>query len=239
MKSRFLYLILYICLLPLAGCNVHEWPDLPENVQVHLQLRYDTDWTMKEYEYESRNASTDSKASINDGVIRYIIRTYPLDERQRAMQEHVQEYVITKNIIEGYNHDVTLDLLPGKYHLMVWSDMVRHANDAPFYYAGNFAEITLQGEHAPNNNYRDAFRGSRSITLVSDIYEHAPDTLTVQMQRPLAKFEFVTTDVEEFIEKETLRIQSKGNVDGNVGPTDPSSRANIDDYRVKFFYVGS
>ena len=45
--------------------------------------------------------------------------------------------------------------------------------------------------------------------------------------------------VEEFIEKETLRIQSKGNVDGNVGPTDPSSRANIDDYRVKFFYVGS
>ena len=33
-------------LLCLTACDVHEWPEPPENVKFHLRLNYDTDMTV-------------------------------------------------------------------------------------------------------------------------------------------------------------------------------------------------
>lgn len=74
---------------------------------------------------------------------------------------------------------------------------------------------------------------------MSDITERMPDTLDVAMQRPLAKFEFVTNDVVEFIDKESTRIASKayGNKPASADDT-PTRAVNIEDYKVRFYYVG-
>ena len=59
------------------------------------------------------------------------------------------------------------------------------------------------------------------------------------MQRPLAKFEFVTNDVVEFIDKESTRIASKANGNKSASADDTPTRAvNIEDYKVVFYYVG-
>lgn len=155
------------------------------------------------------------------------------------MQDYVQEFVFTKDIAEGYDHEVTLDVLPGNYNVMVWSDLVKTSGDTHFHNADNFAEIMLQGDHKGNTNHRDAFRGTNNISLVADIMERLPDTLNVAMQRPLAKFEFVTNDVEEFIDKESVRVASKANGNKSASADDTPTRAvNIEDYKVVFYYVG-
>ena len=69
--------------------------------------------------------------------------------------------------------------------------------------------------------------------------ERLPDTLNVAMQRPLAKFEFVTNDVEEIIDKESVRVASKANGNKSASADDTPTRAvNIEDYKVVFYYVG-
>ena len=197
---KILYLIICMPMLLLSACDVHEWPETPEFVKLHLRLNYETDMTEWEHLYDGASVIEQGLGETYDnhqdyGKIRYIVRTYPVSEKQRTTSNYTQEFVFTKDISEGYDHEVTLDVLPGNYNFMVWSDLVKTSGDSHFHNADNFAEITLQGDHKGNTDHRDAFRGSGNISLVSDIVERLPDTLNVAMQRPLAKFEFITTDL--------------------------------------------
>ena len=241
---KILYLIISMPILLLSACDVHEWPETPEFVKLHLRLNYETDMTEWEHLYDGASVIEQGLGETYDnhqdyGKIRYIVRTYPVSEKQRTTSNYTQEFVFTKDIAEGYNHEVTLNVLPGNYNFMVWSDLVQTSGDSHFYNADNFAEITLQGDHKGNTDHRDSFRGSNNITLIADIMERLPDTLNVAMQRPLAKFEFITNDVVEFIDKESTRIASKANENKNKSVDDTPTRAvNIEDYKVVFYYVG-
>ena len=226
-------LALLSCAFCMASCDVHEFPDIPEKRALHLRLNYDTDMTEWKHLYDGENMIEEGLGETYDnrrayGNIRYVVRAYPLADKQRISQDYTQEFVFTKDIAEGYNHEVTLDLIPGDYNIMVWSDIVQHGGDTYFHDKTNFAEITLQGEHQGNNDYRDAFRGSGNVTLIADIIERVPDTLDIAMQRPLAKYEFITTDLTEFINKEQTRADAKSK----------AQSTSIEDYKVVFYYVG-
>ena len=242
--KKLLYLIIYIPLLLLTACDVHEWPDTPEYVKMHLRLNYATDMTKWYHLYDGESVIEQSLGETYDnhqafGRIRYIVRAYPVSDNQRLSQDYTHEFTFTKDIAKGYDHEVTLDLLPGEYNIMVWSDLVRTSDNPYFHNAATFAEIRLQGDHKANDDYRDSFRGSNGVTLVSDIMERLPDTLDIAMQRPLAKYEFITNDVTEFVEKEAIRLASKANAGGVGTPGDvPTRVVNIEDYRVVFYYVG-
>ncbi len=232
-------ILLIITIGALTACDVHEWPETPDFVKLHLRLNYETEMTEWEHLYDGTKVTEQGYGVRYDnhreyGKIRYIIRTYPVSEKMRTTLNYTQEFVFTKEISEGYDHEVTLDLLPGNYNIMVWSDLVQTDGDSHFYDATNFTEITLQGDHKGNNDYRDAFRGSGNISLATDIAEHAPDILEITMQRPLAKFEFLTKDLKEFIDKEYEYLQKEAATRGETPPT----RVNTDDYKVIFYYSG-
>lgn len=236
---KILYLIICLPIFLLSACDVHEWPETPEFVKLHLRLNYETDMTEWEHIYDGTSAIEQGLGDTYDnhqdyGQIRYIVRAYPKSEKQRTSQTYTQEFVFTKDISEGYNHEVTLDILPGNYNIMVWSDLVQTNGNDHFYDASNFAEITLQGDHKGNTDHRDAFRGIGNISLIADIIEHTPDILDIVMQRPLAKFEFLTTDLKEFIDKEYQYLLKEAATRGDVPPT----RVNTDDYKVVFYYSG-
>ena len=244
-KSLYLKLFLIVCMpLLLSACDVHQWPENPEFVKVLLRLNYETEMTEWEYLYDGSQVIEQGfgqryNNQQNYGKIRYIVRTYPLSSKQRALQDYTQEFIFTKDVSGGYNHEVTLDMLPGNYNVMVWSDLVWQdfaptENGTSFYNADNFAEITLQGTHTGNTNYRDAFRGSGNISLEADIIDHLHATLDVTMQRPLAKFEFVTTDLQEFIDKEIEFLTKEAETRGEVPPT----KVDTDSYKVVFQYSG-
>ena len=232
-------LILIIIIGSLAACNVHEWPETPEFVELHLRLNYETDMTEWEHLYDGASVIEQGLGQTYDnhrdyGKIRYIVRTYPVSGKMRTTSDYTQEFVFTKDISEGYGHEVTLDVLPGNYNVMVWTDLMQTSGSSHFYDATNFAEITLQGDHKGNTDHRDAFRGAGNISLVADLVERAPDTLDIVMQRPLAKFELVTTDLKEFFDKEYQYLQKEAATRGEIPPT----RVNADDYKVVFSYSG-
>ncbi len=230
-----------VCLSLVFGatsCDIHEFPEIPEKVQVNLNLNFEisatgiTEWN---HIYDDNGVTEQGFGDIYDNThsqvyIRYIIRTYPV---QGNNQNYTQEFIIKKNIADGYSHSVALDIAPGDYDIMVWADMVEDSTDAPFYNADNFSEIFLEGVHQGCNEYRDAFRGTTRISLVASIIEQETKTIEVQLQRPLAKYEFVTTGLTDFIKKEQLRIEAI-----NAAKADNSKNISIDDYRVVFHYVG-
>ena len=236
---KLVYLIVLFQVLLLTACNVHEWPEKPEFVKLHLRLNYETDMTEWKHFYDGSSVTEQGLGETYDnhrydGKIRYIVRTYPVSEKMRSTSDYTQEFVFTKDISEGYDHGVTLDILPGNYNLMVWSDLVHTNDNDHFYEATSFAEITLREGHKGNTDHRDAFRGTNSISLVSGYVEQEPMTLDITMQRPMAKYEFVTTDLQEFIDKEYQYLLKEAETRGEMPPT----RVNIDDYKVVLYYSG-
>ena len=148
---------------------------------MHLRLNYETDMTEWEHLYDGAEVIEQGYGETYDnhrdyGKIRYIVRTYPVSEKMRTTSDYTQEFVFTKDISEGYDHEVTLDLLPGNYNVMVWSDLVQTSGDSHFYNADNFAEIRLQGDHKGNNDYRDAL--TQNGMLLSGL---SPDGRLVEM----------------------------------------------------------
>ena len=237
--KKILYTVISISLMLLTACDVHQWPETPELVKCHLRLNYQTQMTEWEHLYNGSSVTEQGTGDTYDnsreyGKIRYIIRTYPVSEKMRTLSDYTQQFEFTRDINKGYDHQVTLDILPGNYNIMVWSDLVQKEGDDHFHDAGNFAEIRLQGEHKGNNDYRDAFRGTGNISLEASIKEQKTDTLEITMQRPLAKFEFITNDVKEFLDKEIEYLKQEASTRGENAPT----RVDTDKYKVVFHYSG-
>ena len=209
--------------LLLSSCDVHEMPDLPQKVSHNFQLNFEADdWTIQHSEFDTR--SENDKSGLD---IRYIARAHPILENGKTAQEYIAQSIFTRSMSDNYDYTFTLDLPPGKFNIMVWADFVEKGSKANYLYnADNFAEIYLHGKHHANTNNRDAFSGSKIISLVADILDTEPETTVIDMVRPLAKFEFITTDIEEFVGKETSRNSEN------------ATTINLDHYKVLFFYTG-
>ncbi len=218
-------LVLLSCVLSPAACAVHEFPEMPEVVESQVNVNYHLDFVgfdMWDHIYEEEEIyevglGDKYHNTLDQGTVRYVIRAYPKSENQRIIPESFKEFVFTRDIADGYGCDFNLELAPGSYTIMVWSDFIRNQGDSYFYNVDDFAEITLQGEHCGNNHYRDVFRGMADLVLPADAVEQ-DIVLDVDMQRPLAKYEFITTDLVEFLNKQRTRA--------------------VDDYKVVIYYSG-
>ncbi len=246
MRKAIHFLAACLLLLSATSCddffNVHEWPENAETESIVLRLAYDTEMTEWNHTYDESTVSETGLGETYDnsqesGVVRYVVRLFPAKDGARTSQSYTKQLSFTQDISEGYDTEVTLDVAPGEYQVMVWSDLVENSSDTRFYYVEDFAEITLQGdEHYGNNDYRDAFRGDGMISLEATVEEHAPDTLTVSMERPLAKYEFITTDLAEFIEKQELALEAAMSESGDKEYT--NTKVSVGDYKAVFYYSG-
>ncbi len=236
--STCLWTMALIC--SLSGCDVHEFPEPGERASFVLHLQFNTQWEMME-EVLTKQRSTQPRD------IRYIVKAFPLDAKNRAIYAPSETFTFLRSAREGYDCTVTLDLPVGRYHIRIWADLVEPGNTKGlFYNANDFARISLQGVHCGNTDDRDAFRGSCPIEVVTSINETQPTEYTVEMIRPLAKFEFITTDLEEFIDKATQDAQAKAEAEAKKngqestegGSRGENTRADVDDYKVVFYYTG-
>lgn len=236
-------LLSLIVIMTLSSC-VHECPDFPATEICFINLAFDTDFSQKEYFHDNRSRSgtmPPSRSEREYGFMRYIIRAFPLINGEPTKTPTV-EHIETRDISSGYDMSCELLLPPGEYRIMVWSDLYETEGDASFYLTEDFNEITLIGEHAPNNDYRDAFRGMTDITIESSISNHPDVKTTITMQRPLAKFEFVSNDLADFFKREMEIFLMNTRDDSTKGAPmeEPSdTRApSLDDYTVVVHYIG-
>ena len=93
----------------------------------------------------------------------------------------------------------------------------------------------LYGEHKANTDFRDAFRGTKAV----EVYEIKPNEevpeIIIPMERPLAKFTVVTTDLREFFEREEEALRREAEARGEEEDT---RSVKLEDYQVVFYYSG-
>ena len=92
---KILYLIICLPILLLSACDVHEWPETPEFVKMHLRLNYETDMTEWEHIYDGTSVIEQGLGDTYDnhqdyGKIRYIVRTYPVSIRGLRPRSHAR-----------------------------------------------------------------------------------------------------------------------------------------------------
>ena len=226
----------------LSSCDVHEFPDPKENkVSFTLNLSYDTSLPL----YKVITQVNDSRA-VNESEnydIRYIIEVYPAIEKNRSQERTtLHRFVFVKEDISTLDYSVDITFERGAYNFVVWSDYVKGNDNDLYYNTSAFDEITLRGDrHSGSNDLRDAFLGS----VTSEVSESV-NSATIDMRRPMAKFNFISNDVKEFVSNiQSIRAE-KASSRGDENSTDNNASSgtigfeNIDfsDFNIVFRYNG-
>ena len=185
--------------LLMTAC-VHEWPHgeepappVPERHRVTLHLAFDR--SMPEH-----TTVTYSSRSAPQYLVRHSVKIYNADSRDGGSRTPAGSIVVTRAAGDDMDTDIRLDLDPGSYRFLVWTDYVtdEDANDL-FYITSDFSEITLpEGPHYGSREERDAYRGDLTATVTGDMITEGAPALTVPMVRPMARFEFIATDFGSF-----------------------------------------
>lgn len=224
MKEFTKYLVMVCLLWMCAGCCIHQWPEeedqgiTEETRTVRLRLVYAPDFYVWEHSYDPLLGTI--KESNPDAAIypdypgttsRYSnIREEGLVEVHlsvmtdtRGQSRSVGDYTFIKKIDGSYDTDIDVELpADGAYRIVAWSHLLRDQSAPAYYDASDFNRVRIiDDNYEGSTDYRDGFRG----TVAVDTYAESAERLDVEMRRPMAKFELVTTDLSEFLERETVR----------------------------------
>ena len=215
-------------LLCVTSCAVHEWPE-PSPADVIVNLDFDTQLPQyKVLNEEGTRASHDGR----DYDIRYAIAAYRLLQDGSYAEEPFLLKVFSKDEIEELNATFRFSIDEGSYRFYVWTDFVLAGTRSDYFYnTTSFRRISLRGAHEGNNDFRDAFSGSADLKVIRRGSKETPSTVTVQMRRPLAKFEFITTDLQEFITKtiEAMIRKEEAEAAAKAGETKSEGGDNPED----------
>ena len=247
MKKQSLILVLFAALsMMVTSCDVHEFPELPgepEKVSFTLHLDFDTEMPLYKEVVHTKSRSANSADAYDVRHIVSVHRLYPDGGYDRTADTLI---VFTCDDVVNLNCSRELTLREGEYNFFVWTDFVDERSQADKYYTtSDFAEIILRdrNDHAGSCDFRDAFRGEQQATVVvkKDEMTDVVNEATVTMKRPLAKFKFISTDYEVFVENalkaEALKNGASTASEKNGDGTE-SRGINPDDYRVVFRYTG-
>lgn len=233
----------YICIILLSVLStacVHEWPhNGGEPRRVHLKVIHHSEWTETTIETsravnDDDRAAGDDRAASPEKSVRYHFQVFR--SGNNGSRDHETEFI--RYDTERPDFETDIELPPGDYTLYAWSDMAHlSTGKSMFFDTGDFSYIGYTEPYNGNNDDRDVFRGQTSIhvgqTLDADYHAEA----TLEMERPLARYEFISTDLEDFLALETTRALL--NTARGTQPSDaPALAPKLHQYRVKMIYTG-
>lgn len=227
----YVSLTAFVALLTiLSSCDVHQFPepkpvnptpgpDLPEETtMVPLDLVYYPQLYVWEHEYNPlsgkiREMYPDSRIypdypGTTDrydntqlvGVMDVHVKVFLASNASRLVKE--EEFTFELN---GSAYDTSLQIeLPvdTEYSLHVWAHLRDSHEALAFYDPADFNKVMLIGDnYKGNTDYRDGFSGTINVDTKNE--EQQPKV--VPMTRPMGKFELVTIDLSEFLDRETTR----------------------------------
>lgn len=240
--SRVLTNILCISALLLlaVSCNVHEMPS-EADCEVYVYLKFDVGslpiYTELDYNtgYGKSKQADDTRSDAPENYeLRYLVRCFAsYDDGVSYEETPCRGFVFTNTELEKIDYRCRLSLPTGKYKVRVWTDYIRKSEGTDCYYnTSDMRDISLRGSktaYVGSTDLRQAFVGETDIFVPSVLDLDRPTAVKadIEMSRPMARYRFVATDVEEFIEK-------------YLGITDPEEAAKIDfsQYRIVFRYTG-
>ena len=232
MRQRLFACILAMLSLLLPACDVHEFPEPPvPPVELSLNLKFTLGLgNLEDFKtiFVTTRAAEDSTAF----EARYQLRIHPADGKGGFLMDSCLSYSFSHSQLQALDYRLPLEIVPGKYRFRAWADFVEKGQlDDAFYDTADFEAITLREPHEGGTDYRDAFRG----TLDAEVFpaEVKPEQeLNIQMERPLARFRFVATDLKEFEELRLREAEKNGDLTSTPPPIDLSK------YKVLIAYSG-
>lgn len=216
----------------MTSCMVHEFP-VPTDRELTLRLEFDTSVPLFET-IELGPDGTRTKAGEGELQRRYMVRAY-YKTKTSDTRNLSQSWTFIRPASDGTDITLKLDDFPlGTFRVLVWSDY--SINGADYLYGtDDFAEIALMSKdgYQGSTDMRDAFRGDVEVN------EKTSDVV-VPMIRPMAKFSFITTDLEQFIDDVRSKyalLNETGEDGSSKGPNpDHVSSAILSGYGVRFIY---
>lgn len=228
MRQSFYACILAMLGLLLPACDVHEFPEPPlPPVELTLNLKFKLGLGIL---VDFKTIYIETRAAEAPFEARYQLRFHPLLADGSFDRDSCIAYAFSHDELEALNFEAPLSLVPGQYHCRAWVDFVPTDSVADhFYDTTDFDAITLRMPYEGNTDYRDAFCGVQHFEVF--LPELMPEqTLQMEMERPLAKYRFIATDLKEFAE---LRLKdTDGDLNAAVPPIDLSQ------YKVVVTYDG-
>ncbi len=208
---------LWLALLALAAtsCHLHkDEPDTPEEAQeVSITLHFNTNY----------NDSTDNDSRSRTAPQMRSRCTIFAYEATRSGRSSVRAtdtptYTFTKVLDNVSYSDVTttIELATGDWELLIWYDNIDSETGYAYYDCSNVFSVAVNTADGYRgcDNYRDAFFGYADIDV-----DNRTLSVDVTMERPLAKFRFISNDLDEFIDSQGEDI-------------------DLDRYTVRFYYTG-
>ncbi len=206
----------------MASC-VHEWPEnLHPEREVRLNIHHRLDWS-ESLEIEVTRAAQPSQ------LARYHMMV--CEAGNPSNQLAVSEFTTTD--LTRADFTTSLHLQPGNYDLWVWSDWADTNGKSLCYESSDFSHIHYPEPYRGGNEMRDALRGMTSFTIDDNYLSDYSIDIDLTLERPLARYEFISTDLNEFIDNETSRgLMQYPSFDA------PSRLPEMDNYTVKMIYSG-
>lgn len=225
------------CLLVLLsiGCDrtVLEFPENggvdPTLVNVNLTLAIDP----KIEPYVSARSGAEE---TDPHDVRWIVEVF----RDEIGGEPVERRVLVCGQAPDGRHSIrtSMALHAAHYQVVAWMDYVDSGSAADKYYIVNsLASIRVPeaGDYIGDEDRKDTYVARQAIDLrgYRDRWNAVVDE-TVTLLRPMAKIEFITTDIDKFLDDLASRRQKAGTVSGELLSENP----DLSTIRVQVEYAG-
>lgn len=223
-------LLISLLAVTLAACNdVFEDADTfcecEQTQEFDVKLHFEVHFT-DTIHFQSRAA-----ADMHQRCTFYAFKRTSEDTRGYARYGSTPDLIFQYDFEDTSYADRSVDMVlsEGTWDMLVWLDYIDVANNYNYYDCTDFTAISIneaQG-HRGCDDYRDTMRGSTSFTI-DESTDH-DITVVIDMERPTAKYTFITTDINEFTEK----VLKTSRAD-----TPQKAPVNYNDYTIRFFYTG-
>ncbi len=221
-----------------ASCN-HSILEYPENggidpTMVHVNLTFAVDPTLEPYSKASMDARTED---IQTHDVRWIVEIF----RDAIDGKPVEQRIMNCDpASDGYHTiDMEFDLNAAKYKVVAWMDYVDDGStDDKYYRIQSLSSINIleTENYIGDEEHKDTYVGNEELDLTSYRDQWGQDVkYTIILERPMAKIEFITTDVNKL-------------PDESAGPTGQSvtlepdrmgnTRTDLSSWQVEVEYAG-
>lgn len=175
-----------------SGCAIHEVPeggDETGGVVLSLDIFLNDNISQLATIFYEKTKAAAPEA-------RYIVRFFP-----RVGDHYLTDapFEFIKNESDLTDRTYALAVPPMDYHVEVWADWVD--GQSAFYDTADFGAIAVgTNPYAGAQEWRDAFCGSTEIDLSGYPSNNSIATGSVTLSRPNARYSFISTDKDEFLD---------------------------------------
>ena len=198
MRRLFAVILGAMALLGLAGCDVHELPVGSSDVAVKLHLAFDTE--LPDFRTVIYPAS---KAEDIDPVrVCYYLHVYRGVPGDFEREPYYSEVWVDDYDGGLVSRDFSLDLKAGRYLVQVWMDFMPQFpyRTEPYYTIQDFEDIRMVEPYAGADEMRVAYCGQLELPLETILEAGSTYEVTLPMERPMARYRFLATDIDEFLQ---------------------------------------